>query len=363
MDQANSLGTEGKGLFFATISGNLELADGTQAYVGLEVIAKASARSGNYAQGERGRIVATAPELKVQWPRGLHSTYPKNIIAAPSAVEAAQQTCAAISVGTANVWFNQGSVATRSGGPLQAIRAFLETIPLDVLLFQESKDVDIGSLPGYQVVYNEGCLQRSGEYREHEKMGCILKSSSPWEVALCSPYETQLAKSGIVRRNRNTQFRLKADHSVRCSVANVHLCGGEVDERFAQQETNLERLRWTKNEMLEALISAGADIIAGDFNSDRTNSNADFLRGRVWTDAQIQIWNHAPNERLTQAGYTLVPNGKPTSAFGGIPDMMWHLPHRTRPVSSHSGKIAMLRDGRAWASDHDGLYALFQVAS
>jgi hypothetical protein len=251
------------------------------------------------------------------------------------------------------VWFNQGARVGQP--PLQAINAFLQNIPLDVLLFQETKDVDIETLPGYQVIYNEG-------YREHEKMGCILKSNSPWQLTSWHRHETRLAKSGIFRRSMITRFRLKADHSVQCSIGNVHLCGGEVDERFAQAETNLEHLRQTKNEALDAMISAGVDIIAGDFNSDRTNSNIGFLRSRRWTDPQIQIWNHAPNERLQEAGFALVPNDKATSSKGGIPDMIWHLPHRTRPVAAHSGAISMLQGGREWASDHDGLYARFHVA-
>ena len=175
---------------------------------------------------------------------------------APSTISTASGAApnfATISVGSANVWFNQGARVGQP--PLQAINAFLQNIPLDVLLFQETKDVDIETLSGYQVIYNEG-------YREHEKMGCILKSNSPWQLTSWHRHETRLAKSGIFRRSMITRFRLKADHSVQCSIGNVHLCGGEVDERFAQAETNLEHLRQTKNEALDAMISAGVDIIA-----------------------------------------------------------------------------------------------------
>ena len=329
----------------ATYPGNIILAattqcplsDGTQAFIGLEVQATKSAQSGKYVQGQCGRIMAISPELQVQWPSGIHATYPGNIILGHT-----------ISVGTANVWFNQGA---KSGHPpLPFIQEYLQHNPLDVLLFQETKDVAIEKLQGYQVIYNEG-------RRKYEQIGCILKSDSLWEVVSSEKYETKLAFT--TRWNMTTTFRLKMDHSVQCTVGNVHLCGGDGDEKEHHKDTNLEHLCQTKTEMLDAMISAGTDIIAGDFNSDRTNKNAEFLRSRQWSDPQIQIWNHAPNKRLDQAGFTLVPNDQPTSNKGGIPDMIWYRPHRISPTQS--GNIPMLFSGKEAFSDHDGLCASFRV--
>lgn len=147
----------------------------------------------------------------------------------------------------------------------------------------------------------------------------------------------------------------------------VHLCGGGPDEKYHGTERMIlkeKRLKNIKIKILEDMVSNNADIILGDFNSDLTNTNIDFLTTHGFTLKEANIWNNSPFEYLKEHNYTNVENNNPTSFYGGIPDMIWYNSRfNNKKVDHDIIKLHTKRTGKEkydekiHGSDHNGLYA------
>ena len=142
----------------------------------------------------------------------------------------------------------------------------------------------------------------------------------------------------------------------------VHLCGGRYDEEYHSNMLDI-RLKNLKIKVLKDMVKGNADIILGDFNSDKENTNIDFLLEKGFSPEGAKQWNEAPSIFLESKNYKYISNNKPTSTFGGIPDMIWYKQSRlnkkefdiinmnavTDPISKYNHKTQ--------SSDHNGLYA------
>jgi len=145
------------------------------------------------------------------------------------------------------------------------------------------------------------------------------------------------------------------------SIANVHLCGGRIDEIIHCGQDD-EMMKDAKQSMILPIVSASPDIILGDFNSNMSAflgpNNPDllgYLMGLGCSETNAQKWNSLPYELMTEAGYSYVPVDQPTHDYGGTPDAVW-FKESTRLVN-HQVLNLIGSD----ASDHNGILVDFEV--
>lgn len=171
-------------------------------------------------------------------------------------------------------------------------------------------------------------------------------------------------------------FYFKDDPDIKINIANVHLCGGSLDEEMKDiTEITQNALGTLKTSELQKIVDpkkGRADIILGDFNSDvhhflTGNPNPKqkkFLKSRQWSDEQITVWNKSPFIFLknTEAFDHITPETQ-TSSHGTTPDTIWYNNKKVE-FTDIQGVIDMNaqateKDERF--SDHNGIFAVFQV--
>ena len=158
-------------------------------------------------------------------------------------------------------------------------------------------------------------------------------------------------------------FTLQNKFGEKIKIGVVHLCGGRFDE--AKHSTlTVTDIKKLKTKVLKEMVEKyGADIILGDFNSDKTNSNIDYLvSSKGFNYDTAKAWNDTPYEYLESQGYDYIKNTQATSAFGGIPDMIWFKKSKlTDKQNFQLIDMNALDDEKKQFSDHNGLYAEFAL--
>jgi hypothetical protein len=144
------------------------------------------------------------------------------------------------------------------------------------------------------------------------------------------------------------------------TISNVHLCGGRIDERMVEKET--DKLISAKSSMISPIIDRGPDIILGDFNSDmkvflgKESSNLKFLKELGFSDEDSVLWNTYPYILLDSNGYRYVLVEEPTTNFGGNPDAIWY-----KDTSSTFVSYQLLNLIKEEAPDHNGILVDFNI--
>ena len=207
-------------------------------------------------------------------------------------------------------------------------------------------------------------IQWSGGETKYENMAAALRHNTEWTSVQIKTFRTNLCNT--LRDVVQIILKNKQNPAIQIKIGNVHLCGGRYDEEVSQYKTNYNLIK-TKEEGINLLHEC--DIVLGDFNSDihyflNKNPNKQqeiFLKDKLWTDEQIEIWNTTPYKLLERKKLKLVPPEEKTSFFGGTTDVIWYKNNKL--LLANNGIINMgiqnakrQEDG---ASDHNGVYATF----
>ena len=208
------------------------------------------------------------------------------------------------------------------------------------------------------------------ELHSTEKMGMLLRDDGEWEVVdRKRKHETK--KCRTPRMTFIVTLQHKQVKHVKVKIANIHLCGGSIDEKWHQGKSNILA---TKTEAVEFAVQEDCDIILGDFNSDAQHfetgrarhGQKKYLKNLGWSEDQIETWNCGVFRYLQGQGYSLVPPEEQTSYFETTPDVVtykvgqFHLRGRKLLDMGATGHNKGQYYG---ASDHNGVYAEFQVTS
>jgi hypothetical protein len=207
-------------------------------------------------------------------------------------------------------------------------------------------------------------IQWGGGDTKYENMGAALRNNTEWKSVQIKTFRTKLCNT--LRDVVKIILKNKQNPAIQIKIGNVHLCGGRYDEEVSQYKTNHDLIK-TKEEGIKLLEDC--DIVLGDFNSDihhflnkiPNKQQEIFLKDKLWTDEQIEIWNTTPYKLLERKKFKLVPPEKRTSFFGGTTDVIWYK--KNKLLLANNGIIDMgikkakrQEDG---ASDHNGVYATF----
>lgn len=258
--------------------------------------------------------------------------------------------------------------------------------PADVLCLQECEearklDLNHGSY-AYDVMYDDKSLGHGGKVR----LAGFVRRDSPWKVE--GKPEVIFAQEGVCLTMRAVVIVTLKRADAKIRIANTHLCGGRFDEAAMVQKE--DTIMQAKTNLLSKAVKAKADVIAGDFNSDFSNSDAhlEYLQRKGFTSTLARLWNEAPRTFLEKHGYALVHPGRlpgepllerdefhPTSMFGGVPDAIWYSPttvkvvdqwllHFTQtfaPGQAPTHEIVLAQEQHKGASDHNGIQATFCI--
>lgn len=229
----------------------------------------------------------------------------------------------------------------------------------DCVFVQEALDrEDMRRVAGYALHEDD---EGVGEHRRGA-VALLLRRGSPWGVVASEAVDSTLCSTA--RRAALYTLRESGPGGLEVRVANVHLCGGREDDA-AHAADAPRRMRRVKAEVVRRAVRGGADLVLGDFNSDRAYaSNAAYRAykaARGWGEAQMREWNLAPHRALARRGFRSVPARGPTSFFGGTPDAVWYRARRLELTGwgvVDMGAARAASQGEA-ASDHDGISADF----
>ena len=220
-----------------------------------------------------------------------------------------------------------------------------------------------------------------------ERMGILSKTGNTWEMTSSEIINTNNADSDSNKCNtQRDEIIYTITHTsdnTNIKIANVHLCGGGPDERTygISESKNPNKLTSIKIEPLKRVINRDVDIVLGDFNSDlgyylnyKNDNNTTlpaqqkiFLKELGWDDNMITAWNIAPFVFLTDHGFELArlndSNGilsKTSQKGNNTPDAIWYKKSKVTLKNNTIALIDLLTTG---ASDHNGIYAEFNVKS
>ena len=255
-------------------------------------------------------------------------------------------------VATVNLFNNQGKRM------ISSLEKELNIHTPDLVVFQEAGTMF--NIKGYDNI------QWGGGDTKYEYMGAALRHNTQWKSVQIKKFRTNLCNT--LRDVVKIILKNKQNPAIQLKIGNVHLCGGRYDEEVSQYKTNYNLIK-TKEEGNNSLQEC--DIVLGDFNSDihhflnkKKNVNKQqeiFLKDKLWTDEQIEIWNTTPYKLLERKQLKLVPPEEKTSFFGGTTDVIWYKNNKL--LLKNHGIIDMgiknakrQEDG---ASDHNGVYATF----
>jgi endonuclease/exonuclease/phosphatase (EEP) superfamily protein YafD len=265
-----------------------------------------------------------------------------------------------ISVFTVNIFFGNGT------GIVHRLGEHLRQLQPDVVLVQESRRETLEAVVSLDPYSYQ--LAHFGGPSVYEKMALLLRLDSGWTLGNVTPYESTMCFT------RRTAFVYTMSHidTRTVQLANVHLCGGSIDERSHTADT-VPTFESIKTELIGKLVPS-TDIVAGDFNSDmlhfvgQVSARPHYLG---WGGDKLSVWNKSPFHQLQASGYRHVtyagaPHGiEPTSYYGTAPDAIWFNDSfalsESRVVCMGAVAAAENRNPpHSSASDHEGLFAAFK---
>ena len=239
---------------------------------------------------------------------------------------------------------------------------------IDLLCFQEYPKYKM-QINGYKLYYN------FLSHGKKENIAIHINKKSKWKII---SHQIIHDESDLTKR---LNLIIQCKHILSYKIINigiVHLCGGCIDDAFAMEINDLEKLKHYKINVLKKMI--GVDIILGDFNSDELSwkSNDDemtktkkyLLQHNGATKEKVNLWTNAPFYYLK--GLESLPKHKlfksfirrnnfyksiffhdkfTTSVYDNRPDGIWILEKHKYSVRQ---LVDLISDE---ISDHNGLLA------
>ena len=226
----------------------------------------------------------------------------------------------------------------------------------DVLLLQE--DILPDKIDAYPNGWQRIAVCESHISTVKSKPFCNSILVRPENAHLVTNHHKDMLDSGIFPERCFATIEYKG-----LTITTLHLSGGRYeDDNYAY--ANKHDLR---NKQSRQLI--GADIIAGDFNS---NPNPDFFPKhhptytRLHSDIERQAFRDyfiSGHQPLLDAGYVPVPIDIATDIYGGNPDACYYNPKKLTLTEMHI--IPCLEEknarGQILITDHNGIYCQFLI--
>ena len=241
----------------------------------------------------------------------------------------------------------------KEANPRQFAELIIEVNP-DIVLIQEDVISD-----------NQSSLQQTNLIKEYIHMG----SCKAQKLGIGF-----LGNSIFIRKNLSNKsetlssITLKGCSTPRCSIivkvnniiiANVHLCGGFLDDAHFRKLKNIKSLE------IEQLFQnvKNIDIIAGDFNAESettgaiTSLNKYDRYNRLNEEEKLQFLKYYTSfsEILNESEFLPADQIGSTNVFGGISD--WFFFNYKTCKQINFKKIEMINKK---LSDHNGIFAIFE---
>ena len=246
--------------------------------------------------------------------------------------------------------FNGGGKA--GGGDF--LKKIEDQLP-DFILIQEAPNIEklLKKLTDHKLEYE--CVSTVG--KRTEIMATLRKKDTLWIYVSKETFASvECHTKRVCSINTFIHPTLKI-----VSIANVHLCGGRIDEIVHGQKGDVLK-KAAKESMILPIVNASPDIIVGDFNSNMSvfrnpeRNLLDYLMGFGFSETAALQWNVIPYELMTNKGYSYVPVDEPTTAHGTTPDAVW-FKEGNRLVNYQVLDLLTTRD-----SDHNGILVDFEVS-
>lgn len=222
----------------------------------------------------------------------------------------------------------------------------------DIVCLQEAPETSFLNDHDINIHYKLICISVDPS-RDEKRMMTLLCRTSRWKVKWSST-----AVSGLNENKRVSQIVSLCYGDTKLYVANVHLHGGNDDDRLYADST-VSSIYSIKSEPV--LRICYCDLVVGDFGSlvnPFSNSEyIEYMRSLGWDTDGIIAWNDAPFNILRKYSFYRVKYNDPTSLHGTTPD---HIIHRRKLKLTFLEKLDMNASTYGF-SDHDGIIARFSL--